>query len=237
MLKDYFLIPLKEIKRRRLRSFLTLIGIIIGIAAIVSLVSLGQGLQNAIESQLLSLGQDKLFITAKGSQLTAGLPTEAVIITNKDLEKVKDKVKEMKELYKEKVKQPVILGYGKRAFYKIVKEQTKTKKYGYNLKWTSEYQPEWERKYKIYKKKGIADKNLVRYDDETEKNVKRWLKIGRKNTRKFDNEGVAMAVHDDEEVLISLINSNMTLLVRDKAFAKVMKQLFEDSYKNAEVIK
>ena len=66
MFKDYFKIPLKEIKRRRVRSWLTLIGIFIGIAAIISLITLGQGLENAITKQFQALGKDKLFIMPMG---------------------------------------------------------------------------------------------------------------------------------------------------------------------------
>ena len=51
MIKDYINIPWKEIKRKKMRSWLTLIGIFIGIAAIVSLITLGQGLETAIEQQ------------------------------------------------------------------------------------------------------------------------------------------------------------------------------------------
>ncbi len=86
MIKDFLLIPFKEIQRRKLRSFLTLIGVIIAIAAIISLISLGQGLQNAIENQFDALGNDKLFIAAKGNSLTPGLSIDAVKITDKDLE-------------------------------------------------------------------------------------------------------------------------------------------------------
>ncbi|MBS3165937.1 ABC transporter permease [Candidatus Woesearchaeota archaeon] len=89
MFKDYFIIPWKEIKQRRVRSWLTLLGIIIGIAAIVSLITLGQGLQNAIQGQFSALGNDKLFISAKGSSLTPGLSVDAVKITKKDVDVVK----------------------------------------------------------------------------------------------------------------------------------------------------
>ena len=46
MLKDYFRIVMENILHRKIRSWLTMIGIFIGIAAVVSLVSLGQGLEN-----------------------------------------------------------------------------------------------------------------------------------------------------------------------------------------------
>jgi len=89
MIQDYFKIPWKEIKRRKLRSWLTLIGIIIGISAIVALISLGQGLQNAVEKQFSNLGNDKIFISAKGSALTMGLSIDAIKITSKDLDVIR----------------------------------------------------------------------------------------------------------------------------------------------------
>jgi putative ABC transport system permease protein len=88
MIKDYFIIPWKEIRRRRLRSLLTLLGIIIGISAVISLITLGQGLENSITEQFAALGNDKLFIRAKGNALTAGLSIDAIKLTDKDLEVV-----------------------------------------------------------------------------------------------------------------------------------------------------
>ena len=93
MITDYIKISWKEIRRRKLRSFLTLIGIIIGITAVSSLITLGQGLENAISGQFDSLGDDKLFISAKGSALTAGLSIDAVKLTNDDMEIIEDTYK------------------------------------------------------------------------------------------------------------------------------------------------
>jgi putative ABC transport system permease protein len=86
MFIDYFKIPWKQMKRRKLRSLLTLLGIVIGITAVIALITLGQGLENAISQQFEALGNDKLFITAKGSALTPGLSIDAVKITEDDLE-------------------------------------------------------------------------------------------------------------------------------------------------------
>ncbi|MFH0700927.1 MAG: ABC transporter permease, partial [Candidatus Woesearchaeota archaeon] len=88
MIRDYFLLPWKELRRRKLRSWLTLIGVFIGIAAIISLISLGQGLQNAITKQLSSLGTDKLLIMSKGSSLGSG-STGTVKLTDKDVKVVR----------------------------------------------------------------------------------------------------------------------------------------------------
>jgi len=88
MIRDYFSLPWKELRRRKLRSWLTLIGVFIGIAAIISLISLGQGLQNAITSQLSSLGTDKLMIMSKGSSFGSG-STGMVKLTDQDVKVIR----------------------------------------------------------------------------------------------------------------------------------------------------
>lgn len=64
MLTEYFLMAVSNLKRRRLRSWLTLLGVFIGIATIVTLVSLGDGLQDAVLSQFDTLGPDVIFVSA-----------------------------------------------------------------------------------------------------------------------------------------------------------------------------
>ena len=74
-MKDYFLLSFNNLRRRKLRSWLTTLGIFIGIAAVVALISLGQGLQNAIESQFESFGSDKIIIQERGLQGPPGSGT------------------------------------------------------------------------------------------------------------------------------------------------------------------
>ncbi|MAG01921.1 hypothetical protein CMI42_01155 [Candidatus Pacearchaeota archaeon] len=77
MLKDLFLLSINSIKRRRLRSWLTMVGIFIGIAAVVSLISLGQGLQTAVTGQFSTLSTDKL--TIQNSETGFGPPGSTVV--------------------------------------------------------------------------------------------------------------------------------------------------------------
>jgi len=77
MIKDFFRLALNNLKRRRLRSWLTMLGIFIGIAAVVSLISLGQGLQTAVTGQFGSLSTDKLTIQNAGSGM--GPPGSTVV--------------------------------------------------------------------------------------------------------------------------------------------------------------
>ncbi len=66
MIKDYFLLAYRNIIKRGLRSWLTMIGIFIGIAAVVALIGLGQGLRSAIGAQFGLLGTDVLSVQASG---------------------------------------------------------------------------------------------------------------------------------------------------------------------------
>ena len=89
MLKDYFLIAFGSLRKRFLRTSLTMLGIFIGIAAVVALISLGQGMQAAINQQFSSIGTDK--ITVQGVQAGFGPPGQntAGKVTEDDLELVR----------------------------------------------------------------------------------------------------------------------------------------------------
>ena len=75
---DYIIIALKSLTQRKLRSWLTMIGIFIGIAAVVALMGLGEGLRGAITGQFGFLGPDVLGVQASGINF-AGPPGQAVV--------------------------------------------------------------------------------------------------------------------------------------------------------------
>jgi len=71
MISDYFKLALKNLTRRKLRSWLTMVGIFVSIAIIFVLISLSLGLQSALSEHIRTLGADKLFIYPS---LEAGVP-------------------------------------------------------------------------------------------------------------------------------------------------------------------
>jgi putative ABC transport system permease protein len=83
MIIDFFLLALKNIQKRRLRSWLTMIGIIVSIATVFTLFSISLGLQGAVSEQFRLLGTDKFFIMPKG-QLGAPGTGGAVQLTTLD---------------------------------------------------------------------------------------------------------------------------------------------------------
>ncbi|MEK6952152.1 MAG: ABC transporter permease, partial [Nanoarchaeota archaeon] len=67
-----------------------MIGIFIGIASVVALISLGQGLQGYIEEQFETLGVDKIIIESKTLGPPGSATSKSLILTSKDLEVVGD---------------------------------------------------------------------------------------------------------------------------------------------------
>ena len=57
-----FILALRSIRRHMLRSFLTVLGIVIGVAAVVTMVTLGNGATQAVSDQISSLGSNILSI-------------------------------------------------------------------------------------------------------------------------------------------------------------------------------
>ncbi|HCY35695.1 MAG TPA: ABC transporter permease, partial [Candidatus Margulisbacteria bacterium] len=70
-----------NIIHNKLRSFLTVLGVLIGVSSIIALITIVQGATGSITSQISSLGADKITITAMGTRLKQGL-------SEKDLEQL-----------------------------------------------------------------------------------------------------------------------------------------------------
>jgi len=92
MLADYIRFSVGNFKRRKIRSFLTMIGVFIGIAAVVSLIGLGEGLRTAILSQFGFLGVDVLSVQASGISYAGPLGTGAITPLTDDLAEKIEKV-------------------------------------------------------------------------------------------------------------------------------------------------
>jgi len=79
MLLNALLLALRAIRRNLMRSFLTVLGIVIGVAAVITMVTLGNGATRMVSDQISSLGSN-LLILRPGQQLgpgrdSAGAPT------------------------------------------------------------------------------------------------------------------------------------------------------------------
>jgi len=61
-LAQTFVVALREIRRHLLRSILTVLGIVIGVAAVVTIVTLGNGATAGVKAQISSLGTNILSV-------------------------------------------------------------------------------------------------------------------------------------------------------------------------------
>jgi putative ABC transport system permease protein len=63
MLFSVFMLALRSVRRNLLRSFLTILGIVIGVSAVITMVTLGNGATQAIEAKITSLGTNLLMVS------------------------------------------------------------------------------------------------------------------------------------------------------------------------------
>lgn len=89
-MKYYFNLAFKNLKRRGLRSWLTLLGIFIGIASVVCLIGLGTALKDTVNAQFGISSTDLITIQAGGLN-NYGPPGSGVVnpLTKSDLEEIK----------------------------------------------------------------------------------------------------------------------------------------------------
>lgn len=73
MLFESIKMSYENIVRNKLRSFLTMLGIVIGVASIIALITIVQGATNSISNQVTELGANKITINAIGTPLKQGL--------------------------------------------------------------------------------------------------------------------------------------------------------------------
>jgi putative ABC transport system permease protein len=88
------LIALRALRRNKMRSMLTALGIIIGVASVVAMVAVGNGAQARITSQVSALGQNLLMVFA-GSKKSGGVNSglgSASAITLKDASAIQREV-------------------------------------------------------------------------------------------------------------------------------------------------
>jgi putative ABC transport system permease protein len=62
MLGETLLMALREIRRNALRSFLTMLGVVIGVGAVIVLVTLGEGASAKVKSDIAKLGENLLIV-------------------------------------------------------------------------------------------------------------------------------------------------------------------------------
>tara|TARA_Y100000310_G_scaffold69026_1_gene64374 strand:+ start:2301 stop:3518 length:1218 start_codon:yes stop_codon:yes gene_type:complete len=209
MLKDFFTISLNNLKRRKLRSWLTMIGIFIGIAAVVGLITLGQGLQTAIMGQMGSLDADSLTIQNAGTGF--GPPGSTVVekLNEHDL-KIIEKVRGVKTVT------PVLLRVVEMKYNNVV---------SFELMRGAPEKPEFYEKFYESQSMEALDGRLLKQGDVG----KVLLGNGFSKKTKFDKAvavGKSININGEEFEVVGILKSSGSLLMNDAVIT------FHDELKN-----
>ncbi len=91
MLWNTVILALRAILRNLLRSFLTTLGIVIGIAAVITLVTLGNGATKSVSDQIAAMGTNQLMIIP-GQRIGPGSELGASAFTNGDADAIRNQI-------------------------------------------------------------------------------------------------------------------------------------------------
>jgi len=69
---NLFRIALRALVRNKMRAFLTMLGIIIGVGAVIAMVAIGQGSKQSIQDQLSTMGSNMVTIRPNSNQGPGG---------------------------------------------------------------------------------------------------------------------------------------------------------------------
>lgn len=108
------LVALRALRRNKMRSILTALGIIIGVGAVIAMVSVGDGAKSQVEAQIASLGQNIILVFA-GSVNSGGARSGyggAGTLTIEDAMAVKNEVPDIEAVSPEVVGGAQVLANG-----------------------------------------------------------------------------------------------------------------------------
>jgi len=75
-LKNLLIVAIRSLAKNKMRTFLTMLGIIIGVASVIAMIAIGQGSKQSIQAQISTLGTNVLMIWPQASN-TGGVRMEA----------------------------------------------------------------------------------------------------------------------------------------------------------------
>ena len=92
---NLFKIALRALANNKLRAFLTMLGIIIGVASVITMLAIGQGSKRSIQSQIAEMGSNMIMINP-GADMRGGVrqdPSAMQTLKLADFHALQDKTK------------------------------------------------------------------------------------------------------------------------------------------------
>jgi len=200
---ESFISALQSIKANKMRSFLTMLGIIIGISSVITIVSIGQGGKEAIMGEFDDLGTNVINISVKSLDNEI---EERDYLTLKDAQLIKDKIPEVTA---------VVPAAGTMGYMKTDKE----KKFAEIDCITHEFN-------KLMKVEILARRFLSEGDIEAARNVIVIDEITANKLFKGPKDAVGQRI----KVTINDNNTNFTIIGVSETTGGSMAAMFGDNY-------
>src|SRR2546422_10770240 len=86
LLGEIIRVALDALRANKLRSLLTMLGIIIGVGAVITMVALGSGAQKAVEDRIAALGANIFTVFAGQGRSGAVMITDRTVLSTDDYE-------------------------------------------------------------------------------------------------------------------------------------------------------
>ncbi len=118
---DYVRVALRALGANKLRSALTMLGVIIGVGAVIALMSIGKGIQASVTAQIQGLGTNLLFITPGAQQQggVRGAQGTAPTLTYDDAQAIAASVPQVAAVAPERVFGAQVIANGQNVFTRI----------------------------------------------------------------------------------------------------------------------
>ena len=122
--KETLSAALKSLLLNKIRSFLTMLGVIIGVFAVISLVSLVGGIQNYVEDQFEDLGSNLIFVVSGnvggGSSRGFGSAISSANLKEKHVDMIKSSAKDYIEIVSPQIQTYITVKYKTHSEYTFV---------------------------------------------------------------------------------------------------------------------
>ncbi len=112
MLGNAFMLAFRQILRNPLRSLLTVLGIVIGVAAVITMVTIGNGATQAVKEQIESFGSNQLMLR-KGQRMGPGGAAGAPSFKMEDVEALEDQIGGVVSAAPQSTRSTIVVAKGK----------------------------------------------------------------------------------------------------------------------------
>lgn len=119
MIGNALLLALRQIFRNPLRSMLTVLGIVIGVAAVITMVTVGNGATQQVRDQIASLGSDTLMIRP-GQRMGPGQSIGAPFFKEADAEAISQQIAGIRAVAPSRSNSTVVVANGKNWLTTVV---------------------------------------------------------------------------------------------------------------------